>query len=85
MKPFTEKEFGMLLNGISKIDIEDWKNHTDFVGNADRVALVQPWFWDAVESFTEENRTGLLQFTSGQWLTPCLDSCALCVVWCYIY
>lgn len=61
---FSEKELELLISGVPDIDIDDWKNNTDYRG----FSSVSPqvlWFWRTVRSFTQEERAKLLQFTTG--------------------
>ena len=53
-----------ISGGIGKIDIEDWKSHTRLKHcNADNPIV--KWFWEIVDSYSEEMRARLLQFVTG--------------------
>lgn len=69
VKIFNEKELELLISGVPDIDIDDWKNHTEYRGYTSVSAPVQ-WFWRAVRSFTQEERAKLLQFATGTSKVP---------------
>ncbi|KAJ8037541.1 E3 ubiquitin-protein ligase SMURF2 [Holothuria leucospilota] len=69
LKPFDERELELLINGLGKIDIEDWKAHTR-LKHCDVEADSVKWFWRAVDSFDEEKRARLLQFVTGTSKVP---------------
>jgi hypothetical protein len=58
-----------LLGGLSEIDVQDWKTHTQYDGYVSTDAVVQ-WFWKAVENYDEEMRARLLQFVTGTSKVP---------------
>lgn len=69
LKPFDERELELVIGGIGKIDIEDWKTHTRLKHcNAD-TPVVQ-WFWEIVDGYSEEMRARLLQFVTGSSRVP---------------
>ncbi|CAB1350401.1 unnamed protein product, partial [Coregonus sp. 'balchen'] len=61
LKPFDHKEL--------EIDLPDWKSNTRLKHCAVDSNVVR-WFWEAVESFTEERRGRLLQFVTGSTRVP---------------
>ena len=63
LKPFTELEFLLLLNGASTIPVDEWRAHTAFTGG--EFPRIEEWFWSCVESFSQSERAGLLQFATG--------------------
>ncbi|CAL8102741.1 unnamed protein product [Orchesella dallaii] len=69
LKMFDEKELELIIGGIGKIDIEDWKVNTKLkaCGPMDRIPV---WFWEIVESYDEEMRARLLQFVTGSSRVP---------------
>ncbi|XP_041474535.1 E3 ubiquitin-protein ligase SMURF2-like [Lytechinus variegatus] len=69
LRPFDERELELLINGLGKIDVEDWKNNTRLKNCSLETAIVQ-WFWQAVDSFDEEKRARLLQFVTGTSKVP---------------
>lgn len=69
LRPFDERELELVIGGIGKIDIEDWKSHTRLKHcNADNPIV--KWFWEIVDSYSEEMRARLLQFVTGSSRVP---------------
>lgn len=66
---FGEKELELLISGVPDIDIDDWKNNTEYRGYTATSAQVQ-WFWRALRSFDTEQRAKLLQFATGTSKVP---------------
>ncbi|XP_064478948.1 E3 ubiquitin-protein ligase SMURF2-like [Ornithodoros turicata] len=69
LKAFDEKELELVIGGLGKIDLEDWKNHTRLKHCTADTNVVQ-WFWRAVDSYGEERRARLLQFVTGSSRVP---------------
>lgn len=69
MRIFNEKELELLISGVPDIDIDDWKNQTEYRGYTSVSGPVQ-WFWRAVRSFNQEERAKLLQFATGTSKVP---------------
>uniref|UniRef100_F6QUG6 E3 ubiquitin-protein ligase SMURF1 n=1 Tax=Xenopus tropicalis TaxID=8364 RepID=F6QUG6_XENTR len=69
LKPFEQKELELIIGGLDKIDISDWKANTRLKHCLANSNIVQ-WFWQAVESFDEERRARLLQFVTGSTRVP---------------
>lgn len=65
---FDFQELELLMCGLPEIDIEDWKEHTEYsgiyedIGSADNAC---GWFWEVVEEFDQEMKARLLQFVTG--------------------
>ncbi|RWS23608.1 E3 ubiquitin-protein ligase SMURF2-like protein, partial [Leptotrombidium deliense] len=69
LQSFDEKELELVIGGLGKIDICDWKANTRLKHcNAD--VNVVKWFWQAVDSYSEERRARLLQFVTGSSRVP---------------
>lgn len=66
---FDERELELLIGGMSEIDMEDWKKHTDYRGYTPTDEVVE-WFWKCVSSWPAERRTRLLQFATGTSRLP---------------
>ncbi|XP_071028912.1 E3 ubiquitin-protein ligase SMURF1-like isoform X2 [Oncorhynchus clarkii lewisi] len=69
LKPFDHKELELIIGGLGKIDLADWKSNTR-LKHCSVDSNVVCWFWEAVESFTEERRGRLLQFVTGSTRVP---------------
>ncbi|KAL0090801.1 hypothetical protein F4703DRAFT_1835177, partial [Phycomyces blakesleeanus] len=66
---FNEQELELLISGLPDIDIDDWRNNTDY--ETYNVSSIQiQWFWRAVRSFDQEERAKLLQFATGTSKVP---------------
>ncbi|CAB4422479.1 unnamed protein product [Rhizophagus irregularis] len=60
---FNEQELELLISGMPDIDIDDWKNNTEYQNYTPSSPQIQ-WFWRAVRSFDQEserNSYNLLQ------------------------
>jgi len=66
---FHEAELELLIGGLSKIDLDDWRLNTKLKNcNAQTPLIV--WFWDIVKSYDEDKRARLLQFVTGSPRVP---------------
>ncbi|KAI9760741.1 MAG: GTPase-activating protein [Chaenotheca gracillima] len=66
---FNEQELELLISGLPDIDVDDWKNNTEYHNYSASSAQIQ-WFWRAVRSFDKEERAKLLQFVTGTSKVP---------------
>ncbi|KAI9145613.1 hypothetical protein BKA69DRAFT_1111416 [Paraphysoderma sedebokerense] len=66
---FNEQELELLISGLPDIDVDDWKNNTEYVNYTASSPQIQ-WFWRAVRSFDQEERAKLVQFTTGTSKVP---------------
>jgi len=65
---FDFQELELLMCGLPDIDLEDWKEHTEYSGECDHVGgdhQVCIWFWEVVGEFDRETKARLLQFVTG--------------------
>ncbi|XP_059525984.1 E3 ubiquitin-protein ligase SMURF2 isoform X3 [Myotis daubentonii] len=69
LKTFDEKELELIICGLGKIDVNDWKVNTR-LKHCTPDSNVVKWFWKAVEFFDEEQRARLLQFVTGSSRVP---------------
>uniref|UniRef100_UPI00358ED34A E3 ubiquitin-protein ligase SMURF2-like n=1 Tax=Myxine glutinosa TaxID=7769 RepID=UPI00358ED34A len=69
LQPFDEKELELIIGGLGKIDVADWKANTRLKHCSNESSVVR-WFWQAVESLDEERRARLLQFVTGSSRVP---------------
>ncbi|OWK11048.1 hypothetical protein Celaphus_00007303 [Cervus elaphus hippelaphus] len=69
LKPFDQKELELIIGGLDKIDLDDWKSNTR-LKHCGADSNVVRWFWQAVETFDEERRARLLQFVTGSKRVP---------------
>lgn len=47
---FDERELELLIGGMSEIDVDDWKVHTDYRGYNPSDEVIT-WFWKAIHSW----------------------------------
>ncbi|KAI9832451.1 MAG: hypothetical protein M1826_001775 [Phylliscum demangeonii] len=66
---FNEQELELLISGLPDIDVDDWKNNTEYHNYSASSPQIQ-WFWRAVRSFDKEERAKLLQFVTGTSKVP---------------
>ncbi|KAL2149147.1 hypothetical protein VTH82DRAFT_8495 [Thermothelomyces myriococcoides] len=66
---FDERELELLIGGIAEIDVDDWKKHTDYRGYTESDKVIQ-FFWQTVRSWDGEQKSRLLQFTTGTSRIP---------------
>jgi len=66
---FDEQELELLISGLPDIDVDDWKNNTEYHNYSASSPQIQ-WFWRAVRSFDKEERAKLLQFVTGTSKVP---------------
>jgi HECT-domain (ubiquitin-transferase) len=65
---FDFQELELLMCGLPEIDLEDWKEHTEYTGRCHDVGADNPackWFWEVVSNFDQEMKARLLQFATG--------------------
>jgi E3 ubiquitin-protein ligase HUWE1 len=66
---FNEQELELLISGLPDIDVDEWKNNTEYHNYSASSPQIQ-WFWRAVRSFDKEERAKLLQFVTGTSKVP---------------
>ncbi|KAG0131066.1 hypothetical protein HOY82DRAFT_349408 [Tuber indicum] len=66
---FNEQELELLISGLPEIDVDDWRNNTEYHNYSASSPQIQ-WFWRAVRSFDKEERAKLLQFVTGTSKVP---------------
>ncbi|KAJ2827206.1 E3 ubiquitin-protein ligase tom1, partial [Coemansia erecta] len=67
---FNEQELELLISGMPDIDVDDWRNSTEYHGGYNSSSAQIQWFWRAVRSFDQEERAKLLQFVTGTSKVP---------------
>src|ERR1700760_4239147 len=66
---FNEQELELLISGLPEIDVDDWRNNTEYHNYSASSPQIQ-WFWRMVRSFDKEERAKLLQFVTGTSKVP---------------
>ena len=82
---FDENELELLMCGTSEFNVDDLKLHHVAIGSSAEFFKVLSWFWTAVSNFTLEERSRLLQFTTGSSLLPAGGLADLSIFECVIY
>lgn len=70
LKEFDPEEVQILIGGISKVDIDDMKSNTEYQGGYSPSHTVIIWFWEIIESMSQEDLRLLLQFITGTHKVP---------------
>ncbi|KAF9956587.1 hypothetical protein BGZ65_002580 [Modicella reniformis] len=66
---FNEQELELLISGLPDIDIDEWKNNSEYQNYTPASPQIQS-FWRAVRSFDQTERAKLLQFVTGTSKVP---------------
>lgn len=61
VQQFDSQELEFLIAGTLEVDVDDWRNNTDYRNGYHADHPVIQWFWKAVEMFDNEQRLRLLQ------------------------
>ena len=69
IRSFTPAELELLLCGTSKIDLEDWRKNTDYI-NFTPASPSIIWWWELLESMSQDDLAKLLQFVTGTTKVP---------------
>uniref|UniRef100_A0A8C1KQS6 HECT-type E3 ubiquitin transferase n=1 Tax=Cyprinus carpio TaxID=7962 RepID=A0A8C1KQS6_CYPCA len=67
---FDARELELVIAGTAEIDLNDWRNNTEYRGGYHDGHIVIRWFWGVVERFNNEQRLRLLQFVTGTSSVP---------------
>ena len=70
LEKFTSDQFELLLNGRPFIDIEDWKQFTEYREpyNSEHYLII--WFWDILSHLSQKELSNLLMFSTGSSRVP---------------
>ncbi|KAG0246179.1 hypothetical protein BGX31_004144, partial [Mortierella sp. GBA43] len=66
---FNEQELELLISGLPDVDVDEWKNNTEYQNYSQASPQIQN-FWRAVRSFDQTERAKLLQFVTGTSKVP---------------
>ena len=69
IKIFSENELELLISGLPDIDVDAWKNQTDYHGFTPSDPIVL-WFWRVLRSFDSTQKASFLQFVTGSSRVP---------------
>lgn len=76
LSAFDEKELELIICGLGRVDVDDWRTNTR-LKNCTVDHQIVKWFWQAVEEFEMEKRARLLQFVTGSSRVPISGFAAL--------
>ena len=65
---FDFQELELVMCGLPNISLEDWKTHTDYMGQYEGKKAghkVVAWFWEVIDGYSEELKARLMQFVTG--------------------
>jgi len=66
---FSSDELNLLINGFPFIDIEDWRENTEYVGYTKTDNLIKN-FWEILYTFSQDDLSKFLQFVTGSSRVP---------------
>jgi hypothetical protein len=66
----SAKELELLLCGLPTINVDDWRGNAQYRGEYTRSSKNIKWFWQLVESLSNEKKARLLQITCGTARVP---------------
>ncbi|MEQ2203271.1 E3 ubiquitin-protein ligase nedd4 [Xenoophorus captivus] len=67
---FDENELELLMCGLGDVDVNDWRQNTNYKGGYCGDHVVIQWFWKTVLLMDAEKRIRLLQFVTGTSRVP---------------
>eukprot|EP01090_Pellita_catalonica_P001770 TRINITY_DN11509_c0_g1_i1.p1 TRINITY_DN11509_c0_g1~~TRINITY_DN11509_c0_g1_i1.p1 ORF type:complete len:470 (+),score=77.86 TRINITY_DN11509_c0_g1_i1:2-1411(+) len=67
---FNEFELEQLLNGLQKVDLENWRANSVVMGISKSSKQRAAWFWEILEEFGNDRRVQVLQFVTGSAQVP---------------
>jgi hypothetical protein len=70
LSSFDANELEVLVGGTADISVQDWRKNTVFSGGYTSYSPTVQWFWEAVLSYTPEQRARLLQFATASSRVP---------------
>ena len=70
VRHFDAQEIEFVIAGVLEVDVEDWRENTDYRNSYHAEHPVVKRFWRVVESFDNEQRLRLLQFVTGTSSVP---------------
>jgi len=67
---FTSDELELLINGRPFIDIEEWREFTDYKEPYNRDHIIIKWFWEILDELSQKELSNLLMFSTGTSRVP---------------
>ena len=73
MSVFDSQELEVLLCGLDRVDMADWRKHTEFRGQTNELHAEHPlvkWFFECCDEMSNDDRSKLLQWCTGSARVP---------------
>ena len=70
IQKFTSDELELLINGRPFIDIEEWREFTDYKEPYKRDHKIIDWFWEILGELSQKELSNLLMFSTGTSRVP---------------
>ena len=70
IQSFTSEQLELLINGRPFIDLEDWKQFTEYREPYNLNNKIIIWFWDILSQLSQNELGNLLMFTTGTSRVP---------------
>jgi hypothetical protein len=70
LEVFSIQEWNSIISGSAPLDVDDWQRNTRYSGNYNAQSIQVVYFWQAVRSFTDQDRRQLLKFVTGTRSVP---------------
>ena len=70
IQKFTSDELELIINGRPLIDVDDWKNNTEYAEPYNKEHKIINWFWDIVYTLDQKQLSNLLMFSTGTSRVP---------------
>ena len=70
IQSFTSDQFELIINGRPFIDLEEWKQFTEYREPYNINHEIIKWFWSILSELTQSQLSNLLMFTTGSTRVP---------------
>ena len=70
IQKFTSDELELIINGRPFIDVDDWKNNTEYAEPYNKEHKIIKWFWEIVYTLDQKQLSNLLMFSTGTSRVP---------------
>ncbi len=70
IEKFTSDELELIINGKPFIDIEEWKENTEYGIGYNQYSSTIKWFWEIMENLNQQQLSNFLLFSTGSGRVP---------------
>jgi E3 ubiquitin-protein ligase HUWE1 len=70
LEKFTSDELELLFNGKPFIDIEEWKENTEYGNGCNQFTNTIKWFWEVMSDLNQTQLSNFLLFSTGSGRVP---------------